>query len=573
MNPLLTRTAQQATQRVLLVEDNPGDARLVRELLKMGWGGEFELAHVTTLADALVAVGEADVGCVLLDLSLPDADGLEALDALRDHAPELPIVVLSGLSDELTALRSVQSGAQDYLIKGRADENMLARAIRYAVERKRAETQLLHQALHDPLTDLPNRALFLDRLGVALARSRRADSLVAVLFIDLDRFKVVNDSLGHTAGDVLLILVAERLREVLSRSETLARFGGDEFTILTEDITSETEAMAMADRVSAALADPFGVEGSEMFLTASIGIALGDESTDPEALVRDADAAMHRAKERGKSRHEVFDEGVRATVMRRLEVEQALHRALDRGEFELHYQPKVSLRGGHVVGLEALMRWKHPERGVVPPAEFIPVAEETGVIVELGAWALDRACAQLADWRPLTGGRPVQMAVNLSARQLRETELLETVSSALARHGIKPAELILEITESLVVEENETTQASFAALEALGVQLAVDDFGTGYASLAALKRFPADLLKIDRQFVAGLGKGATDPAIVSAVIMLGHALDLRVVAEGVETREQLTILTDLGCDLAQGFLFAPPAPPEDIARLLALAGV
>jgi diguanylate cyclase (GGDEF)-like protein len=494
LNPLVTRTLQQATQRVLLVEDNPGDARLVRELLELGWDGELSLHHVTTLAEAAVHVAAGDAGCVLLDLSLPDAQGLEALDALREASPELPIVVLSGLSDEMTALRAVQAGAQDYLIKGRADEGMLARSIRYAVERKRSESQLLHQALHDPLTDLPNRALFLDRVSVALARCERLDTLVAVLAVDLDRFKVVNDSLGHGTGDELLVSVAGRLRACLPSTLTLARFGGDEFTILSEDMLDKAEALAIADQVTAALAEPFQLGDADMHLTASIGIALASDGKDAAALVRDADAAMHRAKERGKSRHEVFEEGLRENAMRRLEVEQSLHGALARDEFELRYQPKVSLRDGRVVGLEALLRWNHPERGMVGPNDFIPVAEETGVIVEIGAWVLDRACAQLAEWRPLVAGSRIQMAVNLSARQLREPELIDVVVDTLARHHVQPSELILEITESLLVEENEATQAAFAALETLGVQLAVDDFGTGYSSLAALKRFPADLL-------------------------------------------------------------------------------
>ncbi|MFL5843654.1 MAG: putative bifunctional diguanylate cyclase/phosphodiesterase [Solirubrobacteraceae bacterium] len=556
--------------RVLIIEDNPGDAILVREMLRDADPLGFELIHADRLGvgiDHLLA-GEAD--CVLLDLSLPDAEGLDALTQVQSVSLEVPVIVFSGRSDERIAVRAVQEGAQDYLIKGQVDGRLLARSINYAVERKRVEVELAHQALHDALTGLPNRGLFLDRLAQALTRLGRHSGSLAVLFCDLDRFKVVNDSLGHGAGDMLLVDVARRLEGLLRAGDTAARFGGDEFVILCEDITGAHQAISVAERVSSALAAPFVLGDDEAFVRTSIGIAMatGQESR-PEALLRDADAAMYRAKEKGGGVYEVFDDDMRARAVKRLEIENALYRAHERGEFLLHYQPQVSMATGAVAGMEALVRWRHPERGLVTPGEFIGSAEETGLIIEIGEWALREACRQLARWTAAgRTGPPLRMSVNLSARQCAHPDLVTIVQTALRESGVDPQAICLEITETAVMADMEASVGVLDQLRALGVSLAIDDFGTGWSSLRALQRFPVDEVKIDKSFVDGVARDPQEAAIVAAVISLSHALGLRTVAEGVESVAQVDRLRTLGCDVAQGYFFWRPTAPEDLTQLV-----
>jgi diguanylate cyclase (GGDEF)-like protein/PAS domain S-box-containing protein len=444
-------------------------------------------------------------------------------------------------------------------------------------EQRETAERLAHQALHDPLTGLPNRVLFLDRLGHALERTERTGLQVAVLFLDLDRFKVVNDSLGHGAGDQLLVEVAHRLRTVVRPLDTVARFGGDEFTILLEDVPDEGQATQIAERIGVSISEPFDLSDSEVFVNTSIGIALGSGAAHPpEGLVRDADAAMYRAKEKGRARYEVFDDRVRATVVERLSLESALHRALARGEFQLNYQPEVDLRTGKVVAVEALLRWRSAERGLLRPGQFITVAEETGLIVPIGSWALREACHQAKRWREqqstvdLAGGEPLPMPtvwVNLSARQLAHPGLVDSVAEALAESRCDPGSICLEITESVLMGDAGSTIETVSALRDLGVRLGVDDFGTGYSSLVYLKRFPVDLLKIDRTFTDGLGREPDDTAIVTAVVGLAHSLGLTAVAEGVETADQVAALRTLGCDVGQGFFFSDPLSANEIDAL------
>lgn len=437
-----------------------------------------------------------------------------------------------------------------------------------AIERKKYEAKLAHQAHHDPLTGLPNRTLFLEFLQLAIARARRYQSMVAVLFLDLDRFKVVNDSLGHDAGDELLVALSERVRGVVRPGDTVARFGGDEFTVLCEDLPSadaRSQATEVAERLLNVIEQPFLLDGEEQYLSTSIGISLAGPGTErPEGLLRDADAAMYRAKDNGKGRWELFDEVMRATALERLETENALHRALDRGELRVHYQPVISLRDGRCIGAEALVRWAHPERGLLTPVQFIDLAEESGLIVPVGQWVIEEACRRSVAWQTRHGA-PFLVSVNLSGGQLSSPELTRDVTAALDRTGADPAGLCFEITESVLMHDVGTTIEAISALKALGVTLSIDDFGTGYSSLGYLKRFPVDVVKVDRSFTDGLATESEDSAIVAAVVSLGHALGLTVIAEGVETERQLAELRALGCDAAQGYLFAPPGSGDDLA--------
>ena len=441
---------------------------------------------------------------------------------------------------------------------------------------KRAEEQsglllaeLAHQALHDALTGLPNRALLLDRLDQALAQAERSGSAVAVLFLDLDRFKLVNDSRGHAAGDQLLVRVAERLRQVVRPADTVARFGGDEFVMICQDAGMAGHAMHVADRVAEAFQPPFPLGADDMFLNVSIGIAVSDGRTSAAELLRNADAAMYQAKERGRGRCEFFDETMRTEAAARLDLQTALHWAISRQEMVAYYQPLVDVRSGVPVGVEALVRWVHPTRGKVAPAEFVQRAEESGLIVPIDLTVLEQATAQCAQWSAGPNGLRLNVSVNLSIHHLRHPGLLDHVRSVLDTSGLDPSSLCLELTESVLLEDVDRHMRTLLELRALGVRLAIDDFGTGFSSLTYLKRFPVDVVKIDRSFVAGLGTDASDTAIVRSVIDLAHALSLQVVAEGVERPEQLDALRSLGCDLAQGYLFSPPLPAEELPAWLA----
>jgi diguanylate cyclase len=428
-----------------------------------------------------------------------------------------------------------------------------------------------NQLLRDPLTGLPSRMLFINRLTGALERlQRRRGRYVAVLFLDLDRFKVINDSLGHTAGDKLILAVADRLRHSLRRHEMVARFGGDEFAIMCEDIVDEQDAVAVAERVLRTFGLPFNLAHGETMSAASLGIALtADPDQDVEDLIRDADAAMYRAKESGGGRLMLFDEVTRQRALTRLHTERALRRAIEREEFRVFFQPEVSVESGAIVGLEALVRWEHPERGLLCPDEFISLAEETGLIIPIGSWVLRESCRRTQRWQDeRVSDEPLVVRVNISARQLGQNDLPAFVADVLDETGMEPSRLCLEVTESVLIEDPEASIKTLTALRRLGVKIAVDDFGTGYSSLEYLRRFPVDCVKIDRSFVRGLPHSSEDVAIVSAVIELGHALSLSVTAEGVETSEQLGNLQNAGCDTAQGFLFSRPEHPDVVERLL-----
>ena len=437
-------------------------------------------------------------------------------------------------------------------------------------QRKAAETELAFRAHHDALTGLPNRALFVDRLGEAIERRVTGTGEVAVAFIDLDNFKVINDSLGHGAGDRLLTAVADRLSSVLREGDVVARFGGDEFTVFLRDVVDEAHALRIAERIATVLRPPFVLDGEQRFLTASLGVTVtGPDNTKPAELVRDADAAMYRAKEHGKARCEVFDDSMRARAVERLDLESGLRHALEREELRLLYQPEVDLASGRIVAVEALLRWAHPVHGIVSPAKFIPIAEQSGLIVPIGEWVLREACMAAAKWRHEPAGRGLEIAVNLSPRQLGSVDLLDVVSRAIEDADLEPSALCLEITETALMADMRSATETLQALKRLGVRLAIDDFGIGYSSLMHLKQLlPVDLLKIDKSFVDGVIEFEEDRAIVEAVINLAASLGVEAIAEGVETGEQASVLREMHCGLAQGFHFARPVDPEAIAQLL-----
>jgi diguanylate cyclase (GGDEF)-like protein/PAS domain S-box-containing protein len=434
--------------------------------------------------------------------------------------------------------------------------------------RKAAEEKLLHEAIHDVLTGLPNRALFMDLLGRSVARAkRRKGYLFAVLFLDLDRFKIINDSLGHLVGDQLLVGIARRLEQCLRPEDTVARLGGDEFTVLLDDVNDASDPTRVAERVHRELESPFHVAGHEVYTSASIGIALSSAGYDaPDQILRDADTAMYRAKALGRARHEVFDTDMHARAVALLQLETDLRRAIERREFQLHYQPIVKLVGGRIVGFEALVRWLHPQRGLLPPSEFVTVAEETGLMLPIGQWVVEEACRAARDWSDRFR-QPFVMAVNLSNRQFAQPDLPEQVDAVLRDAGLTPGRLKLEITEGVIMQHGEAVTRTLHRLRDLGVELYVDDFGTGYSSFSVLHRFPISALKIDRSFVHAMGKDGDGSEIVKTIMTLARNLKLNVIAEGIETRLQLEGLKALKCPQGQGAWFAEPLPADAVLDL------
>ena len=558
-------------QNVLLIEDSPGDARLIREMVAEAGAAPFRLHWVQRLAEGLERLRAGDVDLVLLDLSLPDSLGLDTFDKVYAHSPSVPIVVLTGNDDQGLALSAVKRGAQDYLVKGRLESELLLRSMHYSLERKRYQAELERQANYDALTGLPNRSLLLDRLRQSVHGPRTARG-VAVVFIDLDHFKFVNDSLGHSMGDKLLKGMAERLRLGLRDGDTVARLGGDEFVLLLNEQSSEELIYRAMQRISAELAAPIDIDGRELVVTCSAGISLyPQDGPDVDTLLKNADAAMYRAKDHGRNNFQFYTSEMNERVNERLALENALRRALERNELTLHYQRRVDLRTGTLAGAEALVRWRHPDWGLVHPARFIPLAEETGLIVPIGEFVLREACRQGRAWLD-AGLDPGVLSVNLSARQFRREGLVRQVSRVLVDTGLEPRHLEMELTESTVMHDVEVAIATLQGLKSLGVSLSVDDFGTGYSSLAYLKNLPLDKLKIDRSFVREIGAGEVNEGVLAqAIISLGHSLDLRVVAEGVETDAQVRFLRKHRCDEAQGFFYGEPAEAAQHAALLARA--
>ncbi len=685
------------TTRVLLVEDNPGDARLLHELLNEAGSYRTELTLVRSMSEAEARLAARVSDIVLLDLGLPDADGLEAVQRIHLAAPHIPLVVLTGLDDEALAGRALQEGAADYLIKGQIESRGLLRALRYAIERKvmeealfveqeRAEVtlnsigdgvissdisgnitflnlaaaamtgwslqealgrplaevflgadalsreavpnpaaadhdgtvyllsdcvligrhqleipieasvspirdragsatgsvivfrdvstaramalEMTHAAEHDYLTGLPNRLLLNDRISQAIALAPRHGKQVAVLFLDLDGFKHINDSLGHGIGDRLLQSVSSRLVGCVRPSDTVSRQGGDEFVVLLSEAEQWQDAAIVATRMLSAVAEVHSVDEHDLHVTTSIGISVfPDDGGDPETLIKNADTAMYQAKANGRQNFQFFKAAMNVRAVERQSVEESLRRALAQHQFVLHYQPKINLRTGAITGAEALLRWPHPIRGLVPPAQFIPIAEDSGLIRPIGSWVLREACRQSRAWAD-AGLPAMSMAVNVSAMELRNENYLVRLLSVLEETGMDPRSLELELTESVLMTHAESAAFILQSLRERGVQVAIDDFGTGFSSLSYLRKFPIDALKIDRSFVSQVSNGGEETSIVAAVISMARSLKLRVVGEGVETLEQLNFLQSHKCDEAQGFFFSPPVPPGEFVELL-----
>ena len=689
------RMTNRSIKSVLLVEDNLGDARLIREMFNEQGQRNVSLTHVECMKDAEKHLAEHAVDMILLDLGLPDTQGLEAVRRTRAAAPRTPMVVLSGLDDESVALLAIQEGSQDYLIKGQIEPRELIRAMRYAVERKiieeklfdekeRAQVtldcigdavictdiegnitflntvaekltgwtlaesagkpmaeafqivdaathktipdpmdksvvqnlagklpansiliqrdgreifiedsvapihdrqdkvtgsvlvfrdvsaaraiaeQIAHSAEHDPLTDLPNRLLLNDRLDQAIAMATRRNGRVAVLFLDLDGFKHINDSLGHLTGDKLLQSVAKRLLDCVRAPDTVSRQGGDEFIVLLQELNKSNDAIIAANRILEAVALPHSIDQRELHVTTSIGISIyPSDGLDAETLIKNADTAMYQAKEGGRHGYKFFGSEMNVRAVERQSIEEDLRSALDRNEFTLHYQPKINLKTGEISGIEALIRWNHPRRGLIPPLQFIPIAEDCGLIVPIGAWVLREACTQARAWA-VAGLPPMTMAVNVSAIQFRSKDFLERMFAIIGETGMDARSLEIEITESVLVKHAEVATVILRAIRDIGVRVSVDDFGTGYSSFSYLRKFPLDSIKIDQSFVRQITPKTEDAGIVSAIISMGHGLNLRVIAEGVETDEDLAFLKAHHCDEAQGFLFTRPLPAEKL---------
>jgi diguanylate cyclase (GGDEF)-like protein len=563
----------------LVIDDDAMMRLLVRESLA---GIDVDVVEAGDGESGLAAFERARPDIVLLDVMMPGLDGYAVCERLRadPSGAGTPVLMITGLDDHGSITRAYDAGATDFVTKP-IPWPILAHRVRYMLRSSEAAERIRYLAHYDGLTDLPNRVLLKEQLRYAMAQAIRHGRTVGTLCLDLDHFKRINDTLGHARGDMLLKLVAQRLTEQVRQGDRIfreegdpafpnvARMGGNEFTVLLTELAQGQDAAKVAQRILGALSRPFSLEGQEIFISASIGIALHPtDGEDDDALLMNADAAMHDAKQRGRNTYRFYNQSMNAAAHQRLTLENQLRRAIDRDELVLHYQPKIDATDGRIVGAEALVRWKHPELGLVPPARFIPLAEETGLIKPIGEWVLASACRQNRKWQD-AGHPPLPISVNMSAANFRGGNLPELVERVLAAARLAPGHLELEVTESLLMQHVEETTELLHRLKAAGVRLSIDDFGTGYSSLNYLKRFPLDVLKIDRSFVTDVATNAGDKAITSAIVALARSLDLNVVAEGVETPVQAELLQALGCHVMQGFLYSRPVPAAEFEALFA----
>ena len=554
--------------RVLLIESNVVDAEVIRNLLAGARGADVELTHVESLAAARETIRTRDFDAVVSDIA-SDTRGWQALRELTAADDGIPLVVMIRDADDAAVKEMADRRTQDYFIKGASDGSLILKTIQYAIERKQADRRLAYVSHYDKLTGLANRELFRDRLEQAMLRADRSNKMVALLFLDLDRFKSINDSMGHLVGDELLIKVANRLKTCVRRVDTIARLGGDEFTVIIEDAENEGDASRVCDKMLAALTEPIYVGDREIYVTTSIGVTFYPrDAADVTGLLRNADTAMYRAKEDGRNKFETFTTDMNTALEERVQLEAALRHAVEEDELFLCYQPKLSLQTGQVIGVEALLRWTHREFGNINPQKFIPVAEDTGLIVPIGEWVLERVCRDLRRWHAL-GYDELSVAINLSARQFRQGNFSPSVERIIDDTAVDPNQVVFEITESVLMEDSEVSRIQLDALKAMGVMVYLDDFGTGYSSLSYLKRFRIDGLKINQGFIRNVPGDVDEEEITRAVIALGRALHLGVIAEGVENQAQLDFLLREGCDAVQGFLFSKPLLFDDLTDWLA----
>ena len=562
--------------RALIVDDSDDDTLLlVLELRRNGYEAQYR--RVDTAPDMREALQREVWDVILADYTMPQFSAMAALSIVQASGLDLPFIVVSGNIGEDIAVAAMKAGAHDYIMKNSLKRLVPAierelRDFQVRRERKRAEERLAYLAYYDPVTDLPNRSLLLDRMSQALAYGHRHDSPVAVMFLDLDRFKAINDTFGHAAGDQLLKVVAQRLTHYVRESDTVARLGGDEFVVVITEMGHLSDAIRIAQGILQVMADPVVIEGQELYISASIGIAVyPNDGNDIPTLLKKADAALYRAKELGRNNYQTYTQEMDVKAATRVELENDLRSAFDKGQFRLLFQPKTSLQTGKITGAEALLRWEHPQWGALPPAEFLPLLEESGMINQVGAWIMTEACKRNKAWQQ-QGLAPITVSVNVSARQIQNGALVETVAQALAESGLEAKYLELELTEERITQNIENSDRVLDSLREMGVHLASDDFGTGFSSLSYLQRFPIGSVKIDTSFTTELPHSRESSSIALAVIAMAHSLNLRVVAEGVETPEQLNFLNIHGCDEVQGSLVCEPIAADTLEALLRKAG-
>lgn len=552
--------------RTLLIEDNLGDVRLLEELLGIVSPGKYDIQSASTLQEGLALLQASEFDIILTDLNLPDASGAKVISRIQDCCMTIPIVVMSGQDSNELALHTVQMGAQDYLVKGQGDGHLINRAIEYAIERKRHEQKLSYMANYDSLTGLVNRTLFRERLDRALIRADRNNMLVALLLVDLDRFKTINDSLGHDAGDELLIQVARRFEQCTREEDTVARLGGDEFTIIMENVNNLDDAVTIADKILTVMRRPFNLFSHEVYISPTIGVSLyPTDAMETEQLLKCADAAMYCAKDNGRNCYHFYTTDMNKKLLSELNLEAKLRQAVEKKSFMLYYQPKFNIITQRLIGAEALIRWAHPDDGMISPELFIPLAEDLGLISLITDWVLNEACTQNYLWQQ-EGYLPIRIAINLSPKQFNKSDIAHKISEQIKHTNLSPEYVELEITEGALMNDVRKSNEILRALKDQGIHISIDDFGTGYSSLSYLKKFHLDTLKIDQSFVHDIQNDQDSAAIVSAIIAMAKSLRLNVIAEGVETRAQMNYLAEKNCQFAQGYLLGRPVPAQEFTQ-------